>query len=221
MIELNSPWQAKPLYAHLGLSDDVRTEDIRAAFMRIAKAEHPDLNGGRVSEEFERASHAYVILSDPAKRKLYDETGVDPDENNLAKHALMLITATAFRLISDGLGEADLVRHIRQSVTREIEQADLELRKIDEAITKGEMSAKSIEERWKGAQAAKAAILEMIAAQVEKEAGLKPPHERKKAVAETALSMLSDAAYTKSDATDLSKIDMSRFFPEQLSRRRY
>ena len=221
MIELNSPWQAKPLYAHLGLSDDVRTEDIRAAFMRIAKAEHPDLNGGRVSEEFERASHAYVILSDPAKRKLYDETGVDPDENNLAKHALMLITATAFRLISDGLGEADLVRHIRQSVTREIEQADLELRKIDEAITKGEMSAKSIEERWKGARAAKAAILEMIAAQVEKEAGLKPPHERKKAVAETALSILSDAAYKKSDATDLSKIDIPRFSPGLLSRVRY
>lgn len=61
------------LYEVLGLEKDCSKGDIRKAYMKLARKEHPDKGGD--PEKFKKISKAYEILGDEEKRKLYDEGG--------------------------------------------------------------------------------------------------------------------------------------------------
>eukprot|EP00930_Biecheleria_cincta_P070692 TRINITY_DN58303_c0_g1_i1.p1 TRINITY_DN58303_c0_g1~~TRINITY_DN58303_c0_g1_i1.p1 ORF type:complete len:267 (-),score=41.72 TRINITY_DN58303_c0_g1_i1:277-1077(-) len=50
-------------YKVLGVSFTAKHQQIKAAYMEICKKQHPDLNGGYESPEFQQASRAYRILS--------------------------------------------------------------------------------------------------------------------------------------------------------------
>ncbi|MFN3926529.1 MAG: DnaJ C-terminal domain-containing protein [Pseudanabaenaceae cyanobacterium] len=64
-------------YEILGVSRNADTEEIKRAYRRLARKYHPDLNpGDKVAEEkFKDIGEAYEVLSDPAKRKQYDQFG--------------------------------------------------------------------------------------------------------------------------------------------------
>lgn len=68
-------WLEKDYYKVLGVSKDAKPEDIKKAFRKIARENHPDAHPGDKAREarFKEASEANSILSDPAKRKEYDE----------------------------------------------------------------------------------------------------------------------------------------------------
>jgi curved DNA-binding protein CbpA len=61
-------------YKVLGLSIGADPAQIKAAFHRLAKSCHPDVNAGDASAEkrFREVTQAYHILGDPAKRAAYD-----------------------------------------------------------------------------------------------------------------------------------------------------
>ena len=61
------------LYAQLGLDSSAKAEDIKRAYKKLALKHHPD-KGGDVNT-FKKIANAYHTLSDPNKRKLYDQTG--------------------------------------------------------------------------------------------------------------------------------------------------
>lgn len=65
------------LYEILGVDRDVDADDLRSAYRRVARENHPDQHPGdqQAEERFKRASHAYSVLSDTEKRKAYDEFG--------------------------------------------------------------------------------------------------------------------------------------------------
>ncbi len=69
----------KDLYQILGLTKSASAEEIKAAYRKLAKKLHPDLNPGNqeVEKSFKELSQAYSILSDPEKRKLYDSGEID------------------------------------------------------------------------------------------------------------------------------------------------
>ncbi len=69
----------KDLYAALGVSRTASADEIKKAYRKLARKHHPDVNpGNKQSEErFKDISFAYDVLSDPKKRKIYDEFGVE------------------------------------------------------------------------------------------------------------------------------------------------
>ena len=62
------------LYEILGLGSAATQEQVKAAFPRLAKVFHPDVNADDATSEkrFKEINHAYKILSDPGSRAIYD-----------------------------------------------------------------------------------------------------------------------------------------------------
>jgi curved DNA-binding protein len=69
----------KDYYAVLGVKKDAIEKEIRQAFRRLARQYHPDVNPNNkeAEEHFKEINEAYEVLSDPEKRKRYDEMGAD------------------------------------------------------------------------------------------------------------------------------------------------
>ena len=68
-------WLEKDYYKVLGVSKDAKPDEIKKAFRKLARENHPDQNPGNKEAEkrFKEVSEANAILSDPDKRKEYDE----------------------------------------------------------------------------------------------------------------------------------------------------
>lgn len=64
-------------YEVLGIGRDADDAAIKKAYRALAKKYHPDMNPGDVEAEkkFKEASEAYAVLSDPEKRRQYDQFG--------------------------------------------------------------------------------------------------------------------------------------------------
>ncbi|HLH05733.1 MAG TPA: J domain-containing protein [Terriglobales bacterium] len=71
----------KDYYEALGVKKNASTEDIRKAFRKLARKYHPDVNPGdkAAEEKFKQISEANDVLSDPKKRKIYDQLGYYSD----------------------------------------------------------------------------------------------------------------------------------------------
>jgi molecular chaperone DnaJ len=71
----------KDYYEILGVKKSASAEDIRKAFKKLARKYHPDVNPGdkAAEEKFKALSEANEVLSDPKKRKIYDQVGFYSD----------------------------------------------------------------------------------------------------------------------------------------------
>ena len=67
----------KDYYQTLGVKRDADEKEIKRAFRRLARQHHPDVNPGdkQAEERFKEINEAYEVLSDPEKRRKYDQLG--------------------------------------------------------------------------------------------------------------------------------------------------
>jgi curved DNA-binding protein len=66
-------------YKLLGVNKNASTEDIKKAYRKLAREHHPDLNPNdkEAHKKFQQINEANEVLSDPEKRKKYDQYGKD------------------------------------------------------------------------------------------------------------------------------------------------
>ncbi|GAB3071820.1 molecular chaperone DnaJ [Nocardioides zeae] len=71
----NADWATKDFYKVLGVGKDASADDIKKAYRKLARANHPDSNPGDTAkhETFKKVAEAYDVIGDPAKRKQYDD----------------------------------------------------------------------------------------------------------------------------------------------------
>lgn len=66
----------RDFYDILGVSRDAPADEIKSAYRKLARKYHPDVNkSDDAGARFREATEAYEALSDPEKRKLYDQFG--------------------------------------------------------------------------------------------------------------------------------------------------
>src|SRR5436190_14126109 len=69
--------QFRDYYETLGVSKTASEDEIKSAFRKLARKYHPDVAKDKkaAEEKFKRINEAYEVLSDPEKRKKYDQLG--------------------------------------------------------------------------------------------------------------------------------------------------
>lgn len=74
---MNAPtdWATKDFYAVLGVKKDASADEIKKAYRKLARDNHPDSNPGNTEaeERFKAISEAYGVVGNADKRKQYDE----------------------------------------------------------------------------------------------------------------------------------------------------
>jgi molecular chaperone DnaJ len=68
-------WLEKDYYKALGVADDASPDEIKKAYRKLARENHPDANPDDPTAErrFKDVGEAYAVLSDATKRREYDE----------------------------------------------------------------------------------------------------------------------------------------------------
>lgn len=104
----------RSLYDVLGLSPQTTTDQIKAAFRKLARERHPDRFQGSARQAAERAfqeiTEAYNVLSDPSQRSRYDRQLESDSRNTLTdpREIAKALLGRALTLMKSGQhGEAD------------------------------------------------------------------------------------------------------------------
>src|SRR6187402_2389616 len=68
---------AEDYYATLGVARAASAEEIKKAYRKLARENHPDLHPDdpKAKEKFQQVQSAFDVLNDPKKREMYDRYG--------------------------------------------------------------------------------------------------------------------------------------------------
>ena len=107
-------------YKTLGISKNASTKEIKDSYRKLALEKHPDKPGGS-TEEFQQISEAYEILSDPQKKRNFD----NPFQNNIGDFVNMNMFSSTFTNIFNancGINKTQRTPDKRQDINLSLEE---------------------------------------------------------------------------------------------------
>ncbi|WP_250995921.1 DnaJ domain-containing protein [Agrobacterium vitis] len=121
----------------LGLERDADEAAVKAAYRKKAKSAHPDAGGD--PDEFGRITTSYDLLKDPVRRKVYDDTGYDPQLADVADlKGLMVLESLINDMILDERepGSFDPVAGLRRKLPDDILKARFHILELERHRTR-------------------------------------------------------------------------------------
>ena len=133
-------------YDTLGVGKDAAPEEVKRAFRKRARATHPDAGGK--TEEFQAVNAAYQVLSDPGRRRRYDETGDDGAHVDEAAQILNAVGNLVFQIIEAvDVSKNDVIDLARREIKKAISDSEVHRVQVQKAIAKRERAAKRLTRR--------------------------------------------------------------------------
>lgn len=105
----------KGYYEALGLHSSATDRMVKLAFRELSMLYHPDRPGGD-TKKMVAISDAYRVLSDPERRKRYDNTGSDATTGAIYDRAAMLLQTFFTQYLDNGGDDDDVVKIIHASL---------------------------------------------------------------------------------------------------------
>ena len=127
------------LYETLGIEPEATSQEIKKAYKKLSMKLHPDRNPGDpdAEEEFKSLKKSYEVLSDPVKRKRYDETGtIEADgKQNLRDQAIQMVTQLMLSAMrNSSYDHKNYLKPIKNSLKSNLSAATHELKNVGRHI---------------------------------------------------------------------------------------
>lgn len=105
---------AKDYYAQLGVKKDASAEEIKKSYRKLALKYHPDKNPGdkKAEEKFKEITEAYAVLSDPDKKRQYDQFGESGFHQRFSQEDIYRNFDVGDLFREFGLGDNDIFGHL-------------------------------------------------------------------------------------------------------------
>lgn len=131
------------LYATLELPETASAEEIKSAYRRLSKKHHPDRGGSHI--KMAAINKAYEILSDPERRKAYDENGQITPPTPLEAQARQLLLMLFAQVIEKRGESVNYVSRVRKALGQGIGTAKDKIVQIKRTIEKLEAALPKVE----------------------------------------------------------------------------
>ncbi len=133
------------IYKFFDIDKKASKEEIKKAYRKKSKKTHPDLHPEK-REEFEKTNKYYLVLSDPIKRKRYDETGKIDENEDKNKSIYLQFLAKLFKNIieSTNVYNFDIFVAMEEKIHNNIMQLEEEISREEGKSSKYEKLKKRI-----------------------------------------------------------------------------
>lgn len=196
-------------YEILGVKPTATRDEIRDAFMVLAKKYHPDVAGGGDDEKFVVAKVAYDLLSDQTSRAHYDETGFikgDP-ESQIARDAQANIYRVFDELLAkvpaEKMAGMDVIGVLKRSFAKAVDNHERVIAEFADDIRRIKNTRAIIEKRMTKKKKAKGGNLFLMMIDQKEHTFLSMIENEKKplAIAKKAIEILNDYKFAADDAS--------------------
>lgn len=142
-------------YDELGVKPDATNEEIRRAYRRKAKQNHPDRGGS--ADKMAAVNKAYETLSQPQRRLTYDRIGEDrpPDIEHVARN---ILTGRIIAWMDSDQTTGDLIADVERSLIAEQRNQNAEIRKGTQLLERLQKRIKRLKFKGKGIDLVSAAV---------------------------------------------------------------
>lgn len=120
-------------YTTIGVSQDATPEEIKKSYRDRSKELHPDANNGD-DKGFAELAKAYEVLSDPERRKKYDETGDDSSNNDAAQVSSIIANLTVVFLDHEDVKTKSLTEFIKKAINEQLKGGNDAIKKAEKEI---------------------------------------------------------------------------------------
>ena len=185
------------LYDALDLSSDCSQEDIKKQYRKMAKKHHPDHGGDE--EKFKNIQLAYDTLSDPEKRKEYDETGRFNHQQDSRSVVITELANLLNHYLQNLDPEEDLIMTMKADITEAIKGCKLGITNANYQITRLEKIKKRI-----GTHKNENLLAKFVESHIDRYKNSLPGFDKKIEIFEEMSTMLEDYFYGTGDDKELA-----------------